>query len=132
LIICSVLTLSFIIGCKESATDLNVNKKATQTENVGSKEIRESYIKFLNKQASKLDTNSKFTLDENDSTTLCLHRKTKLRPEDVGGNEQWIFLISTLTENMDISEIKSKGFNKVRIYTLTSKDISDYSLRIIP
>jgi len=130
IIISAAIILVFITGCKESTPSNNKIKNISKS--IGSKEEREAYIKFLNKQAAKMDTNSKFSLDTNDNTTLFLFRKSNLRPEDLGGNGQWIYLITTLTKKMNISEIKSKGFNKVRIYTNRSKNNSDYSLRIIP
>jgi len=115
-----IIGLFFFAGCSKAPE-------------VGSDQIRKQYVDYLNSQAIKMDTNSEFTLDPNNSKTLCLKRNTMISPDQVGGaGDNWVYLILSITEQGDTKELKSKGFTAVRIYTNVSKDLSDYSLRIIP
>jgi hypothetical protein len=79
----------------------------------------------LTEMAVKREVKIKFTIDSNDDKTLILFRESSLRPEELSGDwTMYLLSIGTTPEYL-----KESGFNKVRIYTTKSKDITDYILK---
>lgn len=79
----------------------------------------------LTEMALKREVKIKFTIDSNNDKTLILFRESSLRPEELSGDwTMYLLSIGTTPEYL-----KENGFDKVRIYTTKSKDITDYILK---
>jgi hypothetical protein len=90
-------------------------------QNVNRAEISQK----LTEMAVKKQVKIKFNIDSNNDRTLILFRESSLKPEELSGDwTMYLLSIGTTPEYL-----KENGFDKVRIYTTKSKDITDYILK---
>lgn len=88
---------------------------------------RSEIAKKLTENAKKAEVRIEFSVDPNDDKTLMLYRVSTFRPSELSGDwTMYLLSVGTTTE-----QLKKEGFNKVRIYTSKSKDVSDYVLEVL-
>ncbi len=89
--------------------------------------IRKEIAVSLSQAAIDTEVKVSFSVDPNDDTTLVIHRISHLKPAELAGNWKIIYLMSI---GAGAEELKKQGFDKARIYTSQSEDISDYVLKV--
>ncbi|MDH5718939.1 MAG: hypothetical protein OEZ22_15030 [Spirochaetia bacterium] len=111
---------------ENNKNELSSNNNISQTVAEKRQSDRNMIVKNLTDIAKKNKFKAKFEIDPNDDTTLIIHRESTMKPDEIENWTNYLYSVETSPE-----KIKEQGFNKVRIYTSVSKNIDDYSLKIL-
>lgn len=88
----------------------------------------QEFLKDLNRESKRNGSLVKFELDKYLTGVLIIHRTSDMRPRELSDLELKSYLLGAGTNEV---EIKNKGFDEVRLYTTSSRNMTDFkSIRL--